>query len=749
MDEAYEAIARTRPRIRRDVLFTETPRGVLFHNADGGFHLEGRTAYRFAALMVPFLTGDHRVAEVCASLGESQRAMVTRLVSALYERGFARDVPVRDEAAQSPAEPVARRFAAQIAYVDHYIDGAEERFERFRRTRVAVVGEDLVARWCALSLIRNGIARVGVSPGLDAPENALSEVRAEAAELTGQDCPAELAVLGTADEARLLEWADLEGFDVVVTTGGGPGPRQLVHLLRTGVPEGRTLLPFSVFGDSAVVGPAMTSGTTGCWYCAALRLGANGDPGTAADLWSAVALGTPVRGARRPGRPLSAMLGNLLGYEVFRLVTGALPAETEGQVVLQDLDSLDTTTEPLLPHPCCPHCSAADAEEPWPDGARELPEAPRAAAAGQPVEAQAEAEELVGRLNARMDLVRPFTGVFRRFTDEPWTQTPLKIGSLSLSLGGTVRREIAAFDVHTVAGARLRALDTAAAVYAEHVVPPRGLLTGAALAEARDRLPSVAPGALSTASGTAPGTDRVGHWTVAVSLLTKEEALVPAAAVRTFGEHNTERLCVPTSGGTGVGGTPAEAAAAGLLSALAYDSLLRALRRTGPVSLVAPERLSADAELTFLAASARNLGLDLELLDLGEAGRSGAHVLLARAQDPERGGWAWSVGGALGRRAAASVAVRDLLGSVQLRRDPECAGAVDTGDPLLADLEPAALAVTAEDAPRPDATWEDLLRRLREAGRDALAVRTGSADLRAGGLSVVRVLLAGGGADAD
>ncbi|MGH3325493.1 MAG: hypothetical protein ACRDOV_13885, partial [Streptomyces sp.] len=28
---AYEAVAATRPRIRRDVLFTETPQGVLFH----------------------------------------------------------------------------------------------------------------------------------------------------------------------------------------------------------------------------------------------------------------------------------------------------------------------------------------------------------------------------------------------------------------------------------------------------------------------------------------------------------------------------------------------------------------------------------------------------------------------------------------------------------------------------------------------------------------------------------------------
>ncbi|MYR90765.1 hypothetical protein GTY41_39115, partial [Streptomyces sp. SID685] len=56
---------------------------------------------------------------------------------------------------------------------------------------------------------------------------------------------------------------------------------------------------------------------------------------------------------------LAGMLGNLLAFEVFRLVTGALPAETRGQLVVQDLDSLDVLTEPLLPHPRCPYCSAA------------------------------------------------------------------------------------------------------------------------------------------------------------------------------------------------------------------------------------------------------------------------------------------------------------------------------------------------------------------------------------------------------
>ncbi|MEU3727358.1 transcriptional activator protein, partial [Streptomyces sp. NPDC031705] len=211
--DSYQHVAATRPRIRRDVLFTETPDGVLFHNSDGGFRLTARTAYRFATLIVPHLTGEHTVTELCRGLGDAQRAMVGELVRTLYERDFARSVagpvpgPVRRAAAPPP--DVARRYAPQIAYADHYADDAEARFLRFRDTKVAVLGEDAVARWCALSLVRNGCAVVGVLPGADA-----GGVRAEAAEAVTDGCPVEIRTLPEGP----LDWAGLGSYDVVVVT---------------------------------------------------------------------------------------------------------------------------------------------------------------------------------------------------------------------------------------------------------------------------------------------------------------------------------------------------------------------------------------------------------------------------------------------------------------------------------------------------------------------------------------------------
>ncbi|MEE4542659.1 TOMM precursor leader peptide-binding protein [Streptomyces sp. V4-01] len=759
MVSPYEEIAATRPRIRRDVLYTRTPTGVHFHNARGGFSVVMPSAYRFASIIVPHLTGENTVATLCDGLGDKQREMVTRLVGTLYARGFARDAVPPEPGAPVPEAAVAQRFAAQIDYVDHYADDAATRFLRFRDSRVAVLGEDGLARWAALSLIRNGCAAVAVPAAADTPANRLDEVRAEAAELAAQGCPVELRTLQPGRQPGEFGWADLDGYDVVLVTGAHAA-RQSAAL--ADVPAGRMLVPAWGYGGSVVIGPLMTDGTPGCWTCAALRLTANGDPADAADLWASLgpaappAATAPATGVSPARGPVAAMIGNLLGYEVFRLTTQALAAETRGHLVIQHLDSLDTVAEPLLPHPACPTCApvAATAAEPAPRPAAEL----AALGAAEPTDAVAEpeaeedaAQAALEEITGRDVLVQPAAGVFRRYDDEVWAQTPLKVSAVELSTGHGARRTVAAFDVHHVAGARLRALQRAAEVYAEHVVPLPDVLTGAALDAARGKWPAVAAERLGIASGLG-GADPAA-WCTATSLLGGETVLVPAAALRTFGPHNADRLVEPTAAGTGAGRTPREATGRAVLTALAHATLRAALHGRTPVTAVDPAALEAagDPELTFLVRSAANLGVPLELLDLGAPAAHPAPVMLARADGR------WAVAAGLLRRDAALEAIRDLLGAAQFARETPGQDRTgfdhpDTGDPLLADLDPAAL--TADGVTAPDLAagtdWPGLAAALRAAGRDVLAAPVVAPDLAAGRLYATRVLLtSAGAADAD
>ncbi|MGW7093017.1 TOMM precursor leader peptide-binding protein [Streptomyces sp. NPDC054874] len=761
---AFDALAGTRPRIRRDVLFTETPGGVLFHNADGGFHLTGRTAYRFASLVVPHLTGQHRLAELCAGFGPAQRAMAAELVKTLYARGFARDIPEADPAGGTLDEGTAERFAAQIAYVDHYADDAPARFARYRATRVAVLGDDETARWCALSLVRNGCASIGTvtaAEGAAASENAGAsrDIPTSQDSAAPQDVPAsqdsaasqdvavsqDVAAEAAANGARVetitagtdAGWADLDGYDVVVVTGAGAGARTH-RLLAAGVPEGVTLVPAWLFGRRLVVGPLSTARSTGCWSCALLRLSGNVDPGTAAELWSEAAGAVPAGGAVLSG-PVAAMVGNLVGYEIFRLATGALPAETAGQVLVQDLESLDVVAEPVQPHPRCARCTVLAADDLADDPVGEPAALPGTLAlpVTATVETARDAEELVEELNRISTvLVRPYTGIFRRYDDEELTQTPLKLSRVEVALGGGTSRRIAAFDVHHLAGARTRALYAAAEVYVEHVVPLAGVGSGEPDGGAR-ALRALGPDALTTGGGTGAVP---AAWAVATSLIGKDPVRVPAAALRPFGPHNHDRAHLATTAGSGAGGSAAEAAGRGLLSALTHDALLRAVRgatRVGPLAVGGD-----DPELVFLLKSAANLDIAVDLLDLGEADRTSAHVVLAREANGPSAAARWAAGAGLSRRSAAASALRDLLGQVQLAAEDPGA-AVDTGDPLMVDLAPGAIAVggasVAADAA--ETTFDAVLEALRSAGRDALYVPTTPADLRSGSIATARVLL--------
>ncbi|MGW4226388.1 TOMM precursor leader peptide-binding protein [Streptomyces bauhiniae] len=734
---SYEEIARSRPRIRRDVLFTRTPDGVLFHNAHGGFNVVTQSAYRFAALIVPHLDGERRVEELCAGLGDKQRDMVVQLVRALYARGFARDAGPRPTGATLSPQ-VAARFAHQLDYLDHYADDAHGRFARYRDTRVAVLGDDEMAEWAALGLLRNGCATVAVTVE-DAAEGALDHeprstgLDAEVAALTEAGCAPTLTRLG----GGTLGWADLDGWDTVLVTGAS-APAQLLRLLTEGVPDGRRLLGAWTFGERAVVGPVMTAGTPGCWSCAALRLGAGADAADSADLWSglgpAAPLGTP---ARVPTGPLAGMLGNLLAFEVFRLVTEALPAETRNQVIVQDLNSLDVLAEPLLPHPRCRFCASGEPKAP--DGAAlRVPHAddePVALPADGPAD-EAAAKGALAALELRDVLVREAAGVFAAYADDDWEQTPLKVSTVRLGISPGRVREVSAIDVHHVAGARLAALFRGAEVYAEHVVPPRMGGEGS----------RVAPAELALSSGLEAPVDQVVAWSEATSLLDGRTVLLPTGAVRTLGGWNDQGLFERTSAGTGAAGTPRAALARALRSALAHDALCRAIRRAAPVRLLDLNSLTDDAELLFLLRSAENLGVTVEVLDLTEAGAA-LPVALARCTDPESGEVRWAPGSGLRPREAVLEALRDLLGAEQMRR----AGAdPDLGDPLWADLEAAALVPEGEPVPlRADGTdWAKVLDALASAGRDAFAVPVAAPDLAAGEIHAVRALLTGGGSGA-
>lgn len=705
----FSELADSQPRIGRDVLFTETPQGVVFHNAKGGFHLNAASGYRLASIVVPHLDGTATLRQLAGEAGEQQQKMLALLVSTLFERGFARDARGDRRPQDVGLKPTeADAFGAQIDYVSHYVADGAARFVDFRQTRIAVVGVDDVARWVVTGLVRNGAGRLAADPEVwrgDQVQEALA----------GLDS-AQVDIERTQLAPGPVDWNELSDVDIVCVTG--PTAAAQTHsLLAAGVPDGKKVLPVWTIGRRLVMGPLAT-GTDGEWSSVVRSIGRE-FPASEATLWHQVAHGAAAGSV--PAGPISAMVGNHLAYEVFRLVTECLPSETRGGVIIQDVDSLDVRAERVLPDPAergvaaLPVIGLADVvphEEPYDASAHE---------------GAAEDDPVAKELNARSALVQRHCGLIREFTDDEWTQVPLKVSSATYSAIGGTDIGLATASLDHVADARLRLLDRIAVHHAATAVSLPGTTQEQADVAAGRFLHAAHPGV------------RASQWSVpATDLITGEVRRVPVDAVSPAHPDSVGGFGrVPI--GWAAGPNLSTATARALRESLVHAAL-DGMRRGSTAAAVDLQRVEEQASgrvqagLHFLRESAQLLGTRLETLQLPAPGQACSVVL---ARDAATG--LWSVAGGLDLSAAMCDAVRDLLGSVQLHQ------AGWTGESItptyIEEFDAWTVAGGEQFVEAPPEDWAEAGRRAQIANATPVLVRTTTAALHAAVVETAAVIL--------
>ncbi|MET7328999.1 TOMM precursor leader peptide-binding protein [Nonomuraea sp. NPDC005650] len=733
-----------RPRLGHDVLFYDVGDKVVVRNPEKVYVVKGRWAYRFICSLAPYLTGEYTVGDLCAELAPERQEMVVSLVRSLIERGFARNVRPAGDVDMDPA--VEEVFASQLNYVEHFVDEAKARFLRFRTAKVLMLGTGRVNRAVAESLLRNGLGSLSLvasSPDGVAEDSAEDTAAAMAglaecvADLTEAGCPPQVQPLNLTVDDALASHA-LIGYDFVVASGDDIGMAALRRLVDAGVNGGPVVLPATTIGSRVVIGPVTRPATAGCWMCSMLRYGANAEPRDAAALWRGIACGDLGPGVPRLNPQLAAMVGNMLAFDLFRLVTGCFAPETDHGVLIQHIATLEARRERLWPHPLCPSCAEhqdLDAAMPvTPAVVHEKPPRPFSAD-------RDDKERLRTLLKEADELAGPYTGVLSSFDDATLDQSPLKVSRVRLGAqaGPDLRtRLITAFDLHYVPVARRSALRAALLAYVGQVANVRHAVTGST--ELRHTL---APTDLSTSTGLAvDGRERLS-WLPATSLASGEQRLVPAAAVHPFSALNADLLFERSGAGDGAGATIGEAVRTGLLSAIAFEALREAVSGRGEPRPILCEDPETGSELEFLLRTFDNLDVRPEVLEISR--RRDAGIVLARTPDSADGPL-WTVQAGLSREAALVGALRDLAGLVQLRHLAKMEE-VDLGDPLLPGFD--ARAVHASGDPLPASTdyspsdVAGLVGELADEGRDVLVVDTTTPELRAQSAVVTcRVLLA-------
>ncbi len=709
-----------RPRLRNDVVFLRVDTGIYLRSSETSCVLKGAGAYEWMSVLGPRMTGESSIAELCAGLDESRRKTAAGLIRTLLDRGFARAVSGSDVRLLPAA--VSDLFAPQLHFVEHFMHAdqrtPQELFARFRSSRVLVSGPPGDAAAAAVrGLLRNGLAEVTLD---DAAWGA--EFDAETARLADAGAPARVVVMPSSPE-------DLTRFDVVVAVADGSRSGALLELTRRlhGVPQGPRLVPVVADPDRMVVGPVSGPAGQPCWLCAQLRLTANSDPRRMADFWRSLAIGPTGGEAPAGGAVTRSMAGNAVAFEIFRLRTGQLQPDDERHAVIQDLTTLESARERVLPHPGCPMRH----QRVEPDEAVLPP---------------ADDSDAYGRAAV---LVSPEFGVMSGWTDDSIRQIPLKTGRVRLGPAGSLAddaREIVAFDTDTVLVARTRSVQAAVACYVGRLGPVGAPDRAAPMDGHLDGEPGgevVPPEGLVLFSGLPAPEGQPGTRTrlSAVSLHDASHWQVPAAAVHPLSPANSRLLFEPSPAGAAAGWSVAEVQERGLCSALAQRGLVRAIRGEEPALPLTEEWLAGDEETAFVLGSLRHIGRTARIYAL--PGAAPAFAVLAVVEGADGGAVDWATGSALSVRAAVREAVRDAVGLAVGRH---CEGApMDPGDPLVADFDPRTL--TEGDAKaewsfdQPAVAMSEALARLDSGGTRALFADTTPIDLSAIGAMVTGTIL--------
>jgi hypothetical protein len=252
------------------------------------------------------------------------------------------------------------------------------------------------------------------------------------------------------------------------------------------------------------------------------------------------------------------MLLNVVGFEIFKQLSGTIPSDLDETVVLVDPDRLTVHTEPVVAHP---------------------------AVESVPVKAEDGPADSVETAYRRFDsVVADTVGLMRRFDDDAVPQIPVKTAVLLAPAADAA--PLVTFGVETVLEARLAALEAAAVRYALNLHRRCQLLQEPA-ADAEYVLPEL----LETWLGVGPTRPAP---TAATEVGTNKPLAVDRAAVLAGPLDWNAAEFEPDLGGLAAAPTAAEATSRALVAAAGSAAVAAAARGELPVTAV-PDDLIAQA----------------------------------------------------------------------------------------------------------------------------------------------------------
>ncbi|TVY00297.1 putative thiazole-containing bacteriocin maturation protein [Paenibacillus cremeus] len=336
-----------RLQVKADTFFLPVQKDhVYFRNNVGTFHMKGEMIDRWLEKLVPMFNGGHTLAELTDGLSGPYRDRVYEIAEVLMEKGFARDVS--QDRPHVLSEQTVRRYAGQIAFLDSFGDSGAYRFQCYRQAEVLAVGSGQIFSALVSSLLESGLPRFRmlITDSLPTDRRRLTTL-VEHARLTDPEVAIGEVVLPNKSADGWRE--AVRPFQAVLYVSEQGDCEELRLLHKACQAERKTLLPALRLHQAGIAGPLVQPERAVCWESAWRRI------------HESEVFKDPERFAF--SSTAGALLANVIVFELFKTVTDSAEPELRNSLYMLDLETLDGSWHPLLPHPLA--AGKVNAEANW------------------------------------------------------------------------------------------------------------------------------------------------------------------------------------------------------------------------------------------------------------------------------------------------------------------------------------------------------------------------------------------------
>ena len=327
--------------------------------------LEDAEISRLVEQLIPLLNGSKTEDEIVSAFSRDKRANIRVLLKVLDRRCL---IERHGEPTEDPES-----LRSQERFFRAWSDEPEELIKRVRQARVLIVGLETNGVVAASELVSSGIAVLHIADddqviagdylssftaNARAAGSYRRDVLAERLRETAPWCRITTSSISEA-EALFREPSDSR-WDLMI---GTMLPEDLAGRLRWAriAHEAKLVSLFaSCTGLEAHVGPLVVPGETPCWNCCRLRMLANAEHAFAAHKLQHV-FTTTKRKTSPKAMPASMALlcGHLLSLEALKIVSGYAKSHLLGQLLVQNLVTLQTSLHKVIAMPWCEICGGA------------------------------------------------------------------------------------------------------------------------------------------------------------------------------------------------------------------------------------------------------------------------------------------------------------------------------------------------------------------------------------------------------